>query len=126
MKKIMMSLLMLVVLSSGSTCFADAKADGSQFIPDDTFKPGVYVAVKDANAYSDAYPAATWREYNIKKGTRLNVYAAGHNTEGKGATWFNLAEGHACNGGKIKGFDGEFLGFQSKDFKRIGDAQPCK
>lgn len=118
---------LLVALLIPCVAHADAKADGYSFMPDGSFKPGIYVAVRDAKAYSDADTTTLWRQYKFKKGTQIKVYAAGTNSFKPGhGDWLNLAEGVACNKEAFpKGFNGIFLGVRTKDFKRIGDAPPC-
>lgn len=107
MKKfaVFVSLVFLVLIAS-STCFADAKADGYSFVQDESFKPGDYVAIRDAKAYTDADVSAPWPKGNVKKGKRLHVFSAGYNAFNKKGLWLNTEE------------DG-FTGYQAKDFKRI-------
>ena len=68
--------VMAVILLVSSIAFADAKADGYSFAPDENFKPGVYVAVRDAKAFSDADVSSPWKKGNVKKGTKSRSRAA--------------------------------------------------
>lgn len=108
MKRFVTSFAMIVILLMSSMAFADAKADGYSFAADEHFKPGVYVAIRDAKAYTDADVSAPWEKGNVKKGSKIKVKSGGYNTFNKKGLWLNVEE------------DG-FLGYQAKDFKRVGN-----
>jgi uncharacterized protein len=96
------------------------RADGYAFREHATFSPGIYEAVVDAKVYSDIDETAAHERLRIKKGTRINVYSAGHHGGTPPSTdWMQL--GGDCNG-KILAWDTfGWIGTLSKDFRRVGD-----
>lgn len=89
-----------------SSTFA-VQADGANFCSDKDFtNPVSYVALKDAQIYSDAYTDAVWKGHKIKKGTVVNVYAIGKNCYSPKTVFMNTD-------------DIGFSGVKMSDFKKV-------
>lgn len=103
---------------------AFALAAGGAYLGLDNFPPGVYEAVRAAKVYSDLDNKAVEKGLLIKKGTRINVYSAGHSMDKAASTeWFNLSEATECNGKVLPWEKFAWLGVKSKDFKRVADLE---
>lgn len=79
---------------------------GYSFARAESFKPGVYVAVRGAKASTAVDVSWPWKKGNVKKGAKITVKSGGYNAFNKKGLWLNVEE------------EG-FLGYQAKDFKKV-------
>ncbi len=104
-----MKKIALLTLLYSVSIFADTKADGFAFYPDQEFeKPVKYIAVKDAPIYFDACKEckARYGIKKLKKGTVVNVTQIGHSSVDN-TVYMNIDEKFG------------FTGIVASDFKKL-------
>ena len=88
------------------------QADGANFCSEQDFTiPIKYVAIKDANTYTDALSEgyveqAVWKGHKIKKGMTVKVYTIGKNCNDPKTVFMNTD-------------DVGFTGVKMSDFKKV-------
>lgn len=121
------SILASLVLTIGVPALCMGMAVGGDYMPLENFPPGVYEAKTTVKVYYDLENKAVEKGVTIKKGSKVNVYSAGHKMNQKPSIeWFNLSEASECNGNLLPWDKFAWAGVKSKDFKRVGDLEAPK
>jgi len=109
MRKVLMSIVAIGMCSFSGYA---VQADGANFCSEQDFEtPVKYVAIRDANTYTDALAEgyveqAVWKGHKVKKGTIVKVYAIGKNCNDSKTVFMNTD-------------DVGFTGVKMSDFKKV-------